>query len=250
MTRIRSPRELRIVAPERPPAGRPAGDDDAPAKLFSMQYDAARQALRQPDTVPGRHDDERGDEQEDERDDDAQSFADDPVPDESITAGDAPPANLFAPASEAALAHPVPPPPRLQSSAPGHALGARRGAARGKSAVCAVDGDRALGAKLVRRCAQAAKGDLVAERLAECIANFCSNPTIEQAGRWEVVVELDPAILPRTRMHLALSGYRLSLRFDCADPRSRRLICNNSHELRTRLEARLDFRLPVEVAVT
>jgi type III secretion control protein HpaP len=91
----------------------------------------------------------------------------------------------------------------------------------------------------------------VADRLAERIAGFCAGPARARRGeRWEVTVELDPAILPRTRLHLVLSDGTLSLRFDTSDAGARRLICDNGAALRSRLEARLGAHVSIHMEVT
>jgi hypothetical protein len=103
--------------------------------------------------------------------------------------------------------------------------------------------------QMIRRCTQAIEGDLLAEHLAERVAGFCTSPAVERTGQWDVAVELDPSILPRTELRLSLSGWGLSLRFDSRDARARQLICDNSNELKTRLETRLGGRIAVEVTV-
>ena len=96
----------------------------------------------------------------------------------------------------------------------------------------------------------AAGGNPVADHLTDRIAGFCTSPALARGGeRWEVTVELDPAILPRTRLHLVLSDGTLSLRFDTHDAHARRLICDNGDALRSRLEARLGARVAVHIAV-
>ena len=228
MTRIRSPRELRIAVAQ-PPA--PAA---AARTRFGQLLGQARQALGgpawvAPDTVMpigehasggGARDDEAGQERHDDGDN----------PQEPASA-------------DAARALPPPPRPRLPDAA-------RPSAPRQATAGPPDETTRALGARLVAHCARAAGGDLVADHLAERIAGFCASPALQRAGgRWEVMIELDPAILPHTRLHLVLSDDALSLRFDTSDARARQLICDNGAALRSRLEARLGARIAIHVEV-
>ncbi|WP_176709841.1 type III secretion system protein SctP [Burkholderia cepacia] len=112
-----------------------------------------------------------------------------------------------------------------------------------------VETDEQLGIDMIRRCTRAAEGDLLAQHLAEHVAGFCTNPAVDRTGLWEVSVALDPAILAKTQLHLRLSGSALALRFESHDPRCRELICDNSTELKTRLEACLGGEIAVEVTV-
>ncbi len=205
MTRIRSPRELRIVVAQTPAAG----------TRFGQLLEQARQALDLPDRERPAGDDG--------------AHEDDGEAGQERHGGDGDP-----PPPGAALPPPPPPPPRPRLP----------GAARD-------DSIRALGARLVAHCARAAQAELVADRLADRIARFCAGPALEHAGgRWEVVVELDPAILPRTRLHLLLSDGTLSLRFDARDAGARQLICDNGAALRSRLEARLGAHITVHLEVS
>ena len=236
MTRIRSPRELRIVVAQTPPAADTAG------ARFGQLFGQARQALSEPDRGvqprDGERDDEAGEQQHSHTGDEG-----------------APEAALAEPAAAgpgATLARTMPPPPRLPglggTRAPLHKAATRRPGRNADSA--AAETARALGAPLIRHCARATEGELVTDHLAERIASFCASPALERAGgRWEVVVKLDPAILPQTQLHLVLSDGTLSLRFECRDARARQLICDNGDALRSRLEARLGARIVVHVEV-
>ncbi|HWW07909.1 type III secretion system protein SctP [Collimonas sp.] len=105
----------------------------------------------------------------------------------------------------------------------------------------------ALRAHMIRQCSQAAEADLVVEHLAERIANFCSSPAVQGGGNWEVVIVLNPAILPETRLQLKLSPFRLSLRFDCSNARANDLICLNTDALQRRLRSRLGASLEIDI---
>ena len=233
MTRIRSPRELRIAVAQ-PPA--PAA---AARTRFGQLLGQARQALGgpvpiAPDTVmpvgvmPDREQASGGGARDDEAGQERHGGSDD----RQESAG-----------ADAARTLPPPPRPRLPDAA-------RPPAPRQATAGPPDETTRALGARLVAHCARAAGGDLVADHLAERIAGFCASPALERAGgRWEVMIELDPAILPHTRLHLVLSDDALSLRFDTSDARARQLICDNGAALRSRLEARLGARIAIHVEV-
>ena len=124
-------------------------------------------------------------------------------------------------------------------------------AATAAAAVAGNDAERdalaALRAHMIRQCSQAAEADLVVEHLAERIANFCSSPAVQGGGNWEVVIVLNPAILPETRLQLKLSPFRLSLRFDCSNARANDLICLNTDALQQRLRSRLGASLEIDI---
>ena len=71
--------------------------------------------------------------------------------------------------------------------------------------------------------------------LAREIAAFCAVPAISQGGQWEAQVPLDARSFPHTTLHLALSPFALSLRFDCRDPTVRQLLCDHEAALRREL---------------
>jgi len=199
MTRIRSPRELRIVAAP------PKAADDAAGARFGQLLLQARQALIEPDREPPAGGGERDGEADDERHD-------------GSGGGDAP----EPPRAEAERAAPV------------------RGGGAAPARVMAPP----------RPLLPAAGVNSLADHLADRIAGFCTGPARSRGGeRWEVTVELDPAILPQTRLHLVLSDGTLSLRFDARSAPARRLICDNGDALRSRLETRLGAPIAVHVQV-
>jgi type III secretion control protein HpaP len=124
-------------------------------------------------------------------------------------------------------------------------------AAATTAAVAGNDAERdalaALRAHMIRQCSQAAEADLVVEHLAERIANFCSSPTVQGGGTWEVAIVLNPAILPETSLQLKLSPFRLSLRFECSNARANDLICLNTDALQRRLRSRLGASLDIDI---
>jgi len=71
--------------------------------------------------------------------------------------------------------------------------------------------------------------------LAREIAAFCAVPSISQGGQWEAHVPLDERSFPHTTLHLALSPFALSLRFDCRDPTVRQLLCDHEAALKREL---------------
>ncbi|MEO6921864.1 MAG: type III secretion system protein SctP [Collimonas sp.] len=109
------------------------------------------------------------------------------------------------------------------------------------------DGLAALRAHMIRRCSQATEADLVVEHLAERVANFCASPAVKRGGTWEVAIVLNPAILPETNLHLKLSPFRLSLRFESNDARANDLICLNTDALLQRLRSRLDASFDIDI---
>lgn len=267
MTRIRSTREIRITPPvpphtdtaphmaDRSVRSSVSSAADSDVQRFGLLYDAARQ---------------RSGNGEDTQTSDQRS-PDDNARDEGFRQ-DAP-ADTSSPNLSAALDTPPSPLPAMPPLPPLHPLsGALTAVRKGRRASAADSGDSAnasgrrktkespcdshdagsdelFGMQMVRRCAQAAEGDLLAQHLAEQVAGLCTSPAVRRTGQWEIAVELDPAILPRTRLHLSLSGSALTLRFDSRDPRARQLICDNGSELKTRLQARLDSQITVDVTV-
>ncbi|WDD92580.1 type III secretion system protein SctP [Burkholderia sp. FERM BP-3421] len=76
----------------------------------------------------------------------------------------------------------------------------------------------------------------IADTLAGEIAALCA----EDAGaQWDLSMPLDPALLPATLLHVALSHFDLRLRFETADAATRQLLSTH----RALLHARLDTLL-------
>ncbi|WP_322064451.1 type III secretion system protein SctP [Burkholderia ubonensis] len=76
----------------------------------------------------------------------------------------------------------------------------------------------------------------VAEALATEIAALCGD---DAAGRWEISLPLDAALLPDTVLHLVLSRFDLRLRFETPDAATRHLLCTHGATLHARLDTLL-----------
>ncbi|APF95256.1 type III secretion system protein SctP [Burkholderia pseudomallei] len=72
--------------------------------------------------------------------------------------------------------------------------------------------------------------------LAREIGAFCSDGAIVCAGNWEAQLTLDPELLPRTTLHVALSRFIIRIRFDVPDGETRDLLLTH----RSLLERELD----------
>ncbi|MBP1204805.1 hypothetical protein JOD97_002847 [Duganella sp. 1411] len=104
-----------------------------------------------------------------------------------------------------------------------------------------------LSTRIARACARDEQANLRNARLAAIIAQFCNGPGILYSGGWQLQIAIDPALLPATRLHLTLSSCRLSLRFETAEPDSRRVILDNSKELQQRLSTLLPAQIEVDI---
>ena len=111
----------------------------------------------------------------------------------------------------------------------------------------ASDGGSGLADRIARACARDERNTLRNARLAAIIAQFCNGPGILESGGWHLQIAIDPVLLPATRLHLTLSSCRLSLRFETGDPEARRVILDNSKELRHRLGALLPAQIEVDI---
>jgi type III secretion control protein HpaP len=75
--------------------------------------------------------------------------------------------------------------------------------------------------------------------LAREIGSFCGDPSIVEAGNWEVQLPLDQKLLPHTTLYLTLSRFSLQLRFDTTDTGSRQLLLEHSALLERELDTLL-----------
>jgi type III secretion control protein HpaP len=75
--------------------------------------------------------------------------------------------------------------------------------------------------------------------LAREIGGFCGDPSIAEAGNWEVQLPLDPKILPHTTLYLTLSRFSLQLRFDTPDIATKQLLLEHSALLERELDTML-----------
>ncbi|NKA51056.1 type III secretion protein HpaP [Ralstonia solanacearum] len=86
------------------------------------------------------------------------------------------------------------------------------------------------------------------EHLARLLSQFCASQAIRSGGEcWEISLDLDPKILPETRLTLRLSPHTLSLRFEAGHPRSRHLLSEHGDTLRQRIHALLRQQVDVEL---
>jgi type III secretion control protein HpaP len=77
----------------------------------------------------------------------------------------------------------------------------------------------------------------VADTLAGEIAALC---TEDPGAQWDLSMPLDPALLPATLLHVALSRFDLRLRFETADAATRHLLSTHRALLHARLDTLLD----------
>ena len=75
--------------------------------------------------------------------------------------------------------------------------------------------------------------------LAREIGAFCGDPSIAEAGNWEVQLPLDQKLLPQTTLYLTLSRFSLQLRFDTPDTATRQLLLEHSALLERELDTLL-----------
>lgn len=72
-------------------------------------------------------------------------------------------------------------------------------------------------------------------RLVELIWKFCTNPAVNDSGRWTMNIPIDPTLLPGATLSMSVSYFELSLRFTTTDPTTKKLICLYNHALQQRL---------------
>ncbi|NKA81272.1 type III secretion protein HpaP [Ralstonia solanacearum] len=106
----------------------------------------------------------------------------------------------------------------------------------------------AIASRLVRTCSEIGAGETMTEHLARLLSQFCASQAIRSGGEcWEISLDLDPKILPETRLTLRLSPHTLSLRFETGHPRSRHLLSEHGDTLRQRIHALLRQQVDVEL---
>ncbi|WP_275761310.1 type III secretion system protein SctP [Ralstonia pseudosolanacearum] len=106
----------------------------------------------------------------------------------------------------------------------------------------------AIASRLVRTCSEIGAGETMTEHLARLLSQFCASQAIRSGGEcWEISLDLDPQILPETRLTLRLSPHTLSLRFEAGHPRSRHLLSEHGDTLRQRIHALLRQQVDVEL---
>ncbi|MDB0572735.1 type III secretion system protein SctP [Ralstonia solanacearum] len=106
----------------------------------------------------------------------------------------------------------------------------------------------AIASRLVRTCSEIGAGETMTEHLARLLSQFCASQAIRSGGEcWEISLDLDPQILPETRLTLRLSSHTLSLRFEAGHPRSRHLLSEHGDTLRQRIHTLLLQQVDVEL---
>jgi type III secretion control protein HpaP len=87
--------------------------------------------------------------------------------------------------------------------------------------------------------------------LATRVADFCSDPAVVESGDWSIRIRLAPSLLPDCTLHLTLSRFDLTLRFDTRSAEIRQLISRHEVILRNRLVSLLDeLHTPRDVSIT
>lgn len=108
----------------------------------------------------------------------------------------------------------------------------------------------AMATRLVRACSEISVGNTVTEHLAQLLSRFCGSQVVKANSEcWEVTLDLDPRVLPDTRLTLRLSPHTLWLRFLAAHPRARDLLSEHGDALRQRIHVLLEQRIDVELEV-
>lgn len=108
----------------------------------------------------------------------------------------------------------------------------------------------AMASRLVRTCSEISVGSTVTEHLAQLLSRFCGSRVVKANSEcWEVTLDLDPRVLPDTRLTLRLSPHTLWLRFLAAHPRARDLLSEHGDALRQRIHVLLEQRIDIELEV-
>lgn len=108
----------------------------------------------------------------------------------------------------------------------------------------------AMVSRLVRTCSEISVGSTVTEHLAQLLSRFCGSCVVKANSEcWEVTLDLDPRVLPDTRLTLRLSPHTLWLRFLAAHPRARDLLSEHGDALRQRIHVLLEQRIDIELEV-
>lgn len=82
------------------------------------------------------------------------------------------------------------------------------------------------------------------------VADFCSDDAVLANGRWDISLKLDDALLPGCVLHLSLSHFDLTLRFEADSHSTRQLLSQHAHLLKeqlTNLLRRLDTPRDVSI---
>ncbi|HEY4350006.1 MAG TPA: type III secretion system protein SctP [Paraburkholderia sp.] len=86
--------------------------------------------------------------------------------------------------------------------------------------------------------------------LAARVADFCTDPAVIESGNWSIRIRLDAALLPDCTLHLTLSRFDLTLRFDTQSAQIRQLISRHEVILKNRLVSLLDeLHTPRDVSI-
>jgi type III secretion control protein HpaP len=86
--------------------------------------------------------------------------------------------------------------------------------------------------------------------LAARVADFCADPAVIESGNWSIRIRLDASLLPDCTLHLTLSRFDLTLRFDTRTAEISQLISRHEVVLRNRLVLLLDeLNTPRDVSI-
>ncbi|MFC0402805.1 type III secretion system protein SctP [Paraburkholderia rhizosphaerae] len=86
--------------------------------------------------------------------------------------------------------------------------------------------------------------------LAARVADFCTDAAVVASGAWTIRIRLDEARLPDCTLHLTLSRFDLTLRFETSSDRTRQLVCRHADILRKSLTSLLyELETPRDVSI-